>query len=167
MKPIWSSMRRASHHRHWYDALRRRETTKLRKHPRKILIDSRSRTAQGCGKTDMTATAEMIIEDVPFASPPGPPPPPDELAAREGPVALHGRLLNVSRMATIGEMAAGVAHELNQPLTAIANYAHACERLLSRPQADGADVREALRQITVQTTRAAEILRRLRALAPT
>ena len=115
----------------------------------------------------MTATAEMIIEDVPFASPPGPPPPTDELAAREGPVALHGRLLNVSRMATIGEMAAGVAHELNQPLTAIANYAHACERLLSRPQADVADVREALRQITVQTTRAAEILRRLRALAPT
>ena len=42
-------------------------------------------------------------------------------AAREPPATLHGRLLNVSRMATIGEMAAGVAHELNQPLTAIAN----------------------------------------------
>jgi two-component system, LuxR family, sensor kinase FixL len=68
-------------------------------------------------------------------------------------------------MATIGEMAAGVAHELNQPLTAIANYAHACERLLSRPQTNPADVRDALRQISVQTTRAADILRRLRALA--
>jgi two-component system sensor kinase FixL len=78
---------------------------------------------------------------------------------------VHGRLLNVSRMATIGEMAAGIGHELNQPLTAIANYAHACERLLSRPQTDPADLREALRQITVQTTRAADILRRLRALA--
>jgi two-component system, LuxR family, sensor kinase FixL len=79
--------------------------------------------------------------------------------------ALHRRLLNVSRMATIGEMAAGIAHELNQPLTAIANYAQACERLLTRPDADLSDVKEALHQITVQSTRAAEIIRRLRALA--
>jgi two-component system sensor kinase FixL len=109
----------------------------------------------------------MIIEDQLPSSPPpaGPPFTPEGLAAREPPAALHGRLLNVSRMATIGEMAAGVAHELNQPLTAIANYAHACARLLSRPDADPGELREGLRQITVQTTRAAEILRRLRALA--
>jgi two-component system sensor kinase FixL len=68
-------------------------------------------------------------------------------------------------MATIGEMAAGIAHELNQPLTAIANYAHACERLHAQPHSDPEDVREALRQITVQTTRAADIVRRLRGLA--
>jgi two-component system, LuxR family, sensor kinase FixL len=80
-------------------------------------------------------------------------------------VTLQGRLLNVSRMATIGEMAAGVAHELNQPLTAIANYAHACERLLARPGTDPNELREALRQIAAQTTRAADIIRRLRALA--
>ena len=114
----------------------------------------------------MVATAEMIIEDLPPASPQTAGPFAAEgLPAREAPAALHGRLLNVSRMATIGEMAAGVAHELNQPLTAIANYAHACARLLSRPQADSAELREGLRQITVQTSRAAEILRRLRALA--
>ena len=64
-----------------------------------------------------------------------------------------------------GQMASALAHELNQPLTAIANYAHACERLLSRAESDGADLREALRQITVQTCRAADILRRLRTLA--
>jgi two-component system, LuxR family, sensor kinase FixL len=89
-------------------------------------------------------------------------------AATAGPdpmAALHGRLLNVSRMATIGEMAAGVAHELNQPLTAIANYAHACERLLARPGTDPNELREALRQIAAQTTRAADIIRRLRAVA--
>jgi two-component system, LuxR family, sensor kinase FixL len=68
-------------------------------------------------------------------------------------------------MATIGEMAAGVAHELNQPLTAIANYAHACDRLLATSRADPEELREALHQITVQTTRAADIIRRLRALA--
>jgi two-component system, LuxR family, sensor kinase FixL len=83
----------------------------------------------------------------------------------EPPAALHGRLLNVSRMATIGEMAAGVAHELNQPLTAIANYAQACDRLLARPVTDPSDLREALRQITAQTARAADIIRRLRTLA--
>jgi two-component system, LuxR family, sensor kinase FixL len=117
-------------------------------------------------ESPMVATAYMIIQDIPAAiSRAEGPLPADALSAREGPTALHGRLLNVSRMATIGEMAAGVAHELNQPLTAIANYAHACERLLSRPQPDGADLLEALRQITAQTARAADILRRLRALA--
>ena len=116
----------------------------------------------------MVATAEMISEDLSPARPPAAAPfAPEALPAREAPAALHGRLLNVSRMATIGEMAAGVAHELNQPLTAIANYAHACARLLSRPQTDAAELREGLRQITVQTSRAAEILRRLRALART
>jgi two-component system, LuxR family, sensor kinase FixL len=62
-------------------------------------------------------------------------------------------------------MAAGIAHELNQPLTAIANYAQACERLVTRPDPDLSDLQEALQQITVQSTRAAEIIRRLRALA--
>jgi len=86
-------------------------------------------------------------------------------AATDDPAAaLHGRLLNVSRMATIGEMAAGIAHEMNQPLTAISNYARACERLLVRPDADLAEVREALQQICAQTTRAADIIRQLRAL---
>jgi len=109
----------------------------------------------------------MIIEDFPPAAArtDGPAIASDGRAAREVPAALHGRLLNVSRMATIGEMAAGVAHELNQPLTAISNYAHACERLLSRPHTDPEDLREALRQIAAQTARAADILRRLRALA--
>ena len=63
--------------------------------------------------------------------------------AFEPQASLHGRLLNVSRMATIGEMAAGVAHELNQPLTAIATYAQACERLLTRPLTDPSDLAEA------------------------
>ena len=54
-----------------------------------------------------------------------PPDAPGALPDGESPTqaagALHGRMLQVSRLATIGEMAAGVAHELNQPLTAIAN----------------------------------------------
>jgi len=78
---------------------------------------------------------------------------------------MHGRMLQVSRLATIGEMAAGVAHELNQPLTAIANYAQACDRLLGRPGPDLDDIRTAMREIASQAVRAGEILRRLRSLA--
>jgi len=74
-------------------------------------------------------------------------------------------MLQVSRLATIGEMAAGVAHELNQPLTAIANYAQACDRLLSRPAANLDDIRTAMREIAGQAVRAGDILRRLRSLA--
>jgi two-component system, LuxR family, sensor kinase FixL len=84
---------------------------------------------------------------------------------RASPGSLHGRMLQVSRLATIGEMAAGIAHELNQPLTAIANYAQACERLLGRPHVQLSDVREALGQIAAQAVRAGDIIRRLRRLA--
>jgi two-component system, LuxR family, sensor kinase FixL len=87
-------------------------------------------------------------------------------SARAAPAAtLPARMLHVSRLATIGEMAAGVAHELNQPLTAIANYAQACERLLGRPGADLEECRGALREITTQAVRASDIMRRLQTLA--
>jgi two-component system, LuxR family, sensor kinase FixL len=83
-------------------------------------------------------------------------------ASRDAAAALHRRLLNVSRLAIFGEVAAGVAHELNQPLTAITNYAHACERLLANAAGDPLEVREALSQIATQAQRAADVARRLR-----
>ena len=65
-------------------------------------------------------------------------------------------------------MAAGIAHELNQPLAAISNYAHAAQRFsqslaLDRIDTDG-DIRAALEQIASQALRAGEIIRRLRGL---
>ena len=78
---------------------------------------------------------------------------------------LHGQMLHVSRLATVGEMSAGIAHELNQPLAAIANYAQACERLLGRADTDLVEVRQALREICAEAMRAGNILRRLRNLA--
>ncbi len=89
----------------------------------------------------------------------------DDTARGLPPGNLQARMLHVSRLATIGEMAAGIAHELNQPLTAIANYAQACERLLARPAPDLQDCRQALQEITVQAVRASEIMRRLQTLA--
>ncbi len=86
---------------------------------------------------------------------------PNEAQARR----LQERLWHVSRLATVAEMASGIAHQLNQPLAAIANYAQACDRLLARADADHEEVRGALKEITAQALRAGDIIRRLRELA--
>ena len=72
------------------------------------------------------------------------------------------RLTQVARLATAGEMAAGVAHEINQPLTAITTYARACERYLAMDEPDLAEVRDAVREIAAEGLRAGDIIRRLR-----
>lgn len=74
------------------------------------------------------------------------------------------RMNNVSRLATMGEMAAGISHELNQPLAAIANYSQACARLLRLPAPDMPEISGALEQISTQALRAGEIIRRIRSL---
>ena len=89
-------------------------------------------------------------------------------AAAEQAQIAQQRMTQVSSLTTMGEMAAGIAHELNQPLAAIANYASAAQRLLSvselaKSDPDG-DVQLALDQINQQALRAGEIIRRLRAL---
>jgi PAS domain S-box-containing protein len=74
------------------------------------------------------------------------------------------RMTHVSRLATMGEMAAGIAHELNQPLAAIANYASAASRLTAAPDDSIEDIKLSLEQIAAQALRAGEIIRRLRSL---
>lgn len=72
------------------------------------------------------------------------------------------RLAHVTRVSTLGEMAAGIAHEVNQPLTAIASYAQALARQM-RAESGGDDTRrETVERIAEQALRAGEILRRLR-----
>jgi two-component system sensor kinase FixL len=75
---------------------------------------------------------------------------------------LQDRLTHFSRLSTMGEMAAGLAHEINQPLSAIATYAQASQRFLKLPEPDIAEVLGALEQINTQALRAGEVIRRLR-----
>jgi len=74
------------------------------------------------------------------------------------------RLAEVARLGAMANMAASIAHEVNQPLAAISTYALACERLLGSPNADIAEVRRALRQIAEQALRAGDSIRNMREL---
>ncbi|MDO8801614.1 MAG: PAS domain S-box protein [Phenylobacterium sp.] len=75
---------------------------------------------------------------------------------------LQAELVHVSRLTALGEMASALAHELNQPLSAIANYVKGSVRILDQDQPDAAKVRNALVQAGDQALRAGEIIRRLR-----
>lgn len=87
----------------------------------------------------------------------------ERVAAERAAVQAQERLTHVARLSTMGEMAAGLAHEINQPLAAITTYAQACQRLLAQvPSADAEDIRESLAQISRQALRAGEVIRRLR-----
>jgi len=88
----------------------------------------------------------------------------DARRAQEEARQARERMMHVSRLATVGEMAAGVSHELNQPLAAITTYAQAAQRLLATSQATDPDVSDALEQIAAQALRAGAIIRRLRKL---
>jgi two-component system sensor kinase FixL len=81
-------------------------------------------------------------------------------------VNLQRELIHVTRLASMGEMAAALAHELNQPLTAIAAFAETARMQLN---AQGEDIatpaRESLAKVTAQAVRAGEVIRRMRQLA--
>jgi len=76
---------------------------------------------------------------------------------------LQAELVHVSRLTAMGEMASALAHELNQPLSAIANYMKGSQRLLeaSTDQRAG-QVRDAMDKAAEQAMRAGQIIRRLR-----
>ncbi len=86
----------------------------------------------------------------------------DHKRAEDRTLRLHTDMINASRLATMGEMAAAMAHEINQPLAAIANYASAGKRLLKGGEGDIDAVNSALQDISTQAHRAGEIIRRLR-----
>jgi PAS domain S-box-containing protein len=78
--------------------------------------------------------------------------------------AAQAELARVVRVSTLGELTASIAHEVNQPLSAIVTNANASRRILASPAPDIEDVQQALTEIAEAGTRAGEIISRIRAL---
>lgn len=77
---------------------------------------------------------------------------------------LRRELAHVTRVSTMGELAASMAHELNQPLAAILSNAQAARRFLASPEVNLDEIRDILDDIVKDDKRAGEVIHRLRAL---
>ncbi len=77
---------------------------------------------------------------------------------------LREELLHVTRVGKLGELASSIAHEVNQPLTAILSNAQAAQRFLALENPDLAEIREILTDIVEDDRRASEVIRKLRSL---
>ena len=75
----------------------------------------------------------------------------------------RSELAQVSKLTNLGEMAASIAHEVNQPLTAVTNNGNACLRLLANHNLEPDVLRRALEEIVADGTRASAVLARIRA----
>jgi signal transduction histidine kinase len=75
----------------------------------------------------------------------------------------QAELAQAARLSTLGGMAAGLAHEINQPLAAIVSYARGCARRIQVGEAQSEALLEVVDEISAQALRAGEVLRRIRA----
>ncbi|OIM88558.1 PAS domain-containing sensor histidine kinase, partial [Bradyrhizobium elkanii] len=75
---------------------------------------------------------------------------------------LQSELVHVSRLTAMGEMASSIAHEINQPLSAITNYMRGARALLASEVPDATRIRDALERAAQQALRAGDIIKRLR-----
>jgi C4-dicarboxylate-specific signal transduction histidine kinase len=83
---------------------------------------------------------------------------------RPGSAVILNRLLEIARISALSEMASGIAHELNQPLGAIATFSQAGDRLLNRPEPQVTRALDVFRQINSEALGAGEGIRRIRRL---
>jgi len=85
--------------------------------------------------------------------------------AEEALQTMEAELTHVSRLTMMGELTASIAHEVNQPLGAIMNYANACRRLLAADGENTAQIDQALANIAEDAHRASGVIARIRALS--
>ena len=84
--------------------------------------------------------------------------------ARQGLIEAHDELSRSARTLSLGEMAASIAHELNQPLTAVVTHAYACREWLSAQPANVEKASATADRIVQESTRAGAVVARVRAL---
>ncbi len=77
----------------------------------------------------------------------------------------QAELTHVSRLTTLGQLAASIAHEVNQPLSAVVTYAKSGKRWLAREAPNAGEVSDCLDQIAANGTRAADVIARIRDIA--
>jgi two-component system sensor kinase FixL len=87
-----------------------------------------------------------------------------EIQALEAERQHQDRLTHVARLSTLGEMTAGIAHEINQPLTAISMYAQSGVRMLDAGIPKPERLREALEKLSAQSLRAGAVIDRVQRL---
>ena len=92
----------------------------------------------------------------------------DITAAKQAEEKLHNaqaELAHITRLTTLGELTASIAHEVNQPLAAVVANAEACLRWLDRETPDLDEARDAMESIIKDGKRAGEVIRHIRALS--
>jgi two-component system, LuxR family, sensor kinase FixL len=82
--------------------------------------------------------------------------------ARERLQELQSELLRASRLSAMGQMASALAHELNQPLTAIINYVQATRRMVGNPEIARDRLEDTMDKAVAQASRAGQIIHRMR-----
>lgn len=88
----------------------------------------------------------------------------EHLQAADKTKTLQEQLAHMDRISMMGEMAAGIAHEINQPLTAIDSYAQAANRRIQAGNLDFEKLKELLEKISKTSQRASDVVSRLRAM---
>ena len=89
----------------------------------------------------------------------------EQRATREALAEQRERLAHVGRLSTMGEMTASIAHEINQPLTAIAMYAQAGIKMIDSGRPDLERLRDALDKLSTQSLRAGAVIERIQRFA--
>jgi len=88
----------------------------------------------------------------------------DQKKAEEALQTSQAELAHVTRVTSMGELTASIAHELNQPLAAVVTHGQACLRWLNRPVPDLAEARGAVERMIQDGIRGGEVIARIRAL---
>jgi PAS domain S-box-containing protein len=89
----------------------------------------------------------------------------DRVAAERKLQQIQADYTHAARVATLGELTASIAHEVNQPLAAIATYGEASLRWLDRPEPNVEEVRELASRMVADARRAADVIRHIRSMA--